>query len=80
MKAISIFPGKPNSVQVAELAKPSVDQVPNVCEVASVYNQQSSRRGGCLVRPAERKLRGLLRDVYPWVIAWTLLDSVTLQL
>jgi threonine dehydrogenase-like Zn-dependent dehydrogenase len=29
MKAISVFPGKPNSVQVAELPKPSLDQVPN---------------------------------------------------
>src|SRR5207249_3371848 len=29
MKAISVFPGKPNSVHVAELPKPSVDQVPN---------------------------------------------------
>src|SRR5256884_7146296 len=28
MKAISVFPGKPNSVHVAELPKPSVDQVP----------------------------------------------------
>src|SRR5438309_8347998 len=29
MKAISVFPGKPNSVHVAELPKPSVDQVPD---------------------------------------------------
>src|SRR5580765_5956296 len=29
MKAISVFPGKPNSVHVAELAKPSLDQIPN---------------------------------------------------
>jgi glucose 1-dehydrogenase len=29
MKAISVFPGKPDSVHVAELAKPSLDQVPN---------------------------------------------------
>src|SRR5437867_5882575 len=29
MKAISVFPGKPNSVHVAELPKPSVDQIPN---------------------------------------------------
>src|SRR2546426_4583889 len=29
MKAISVFPGKPNSVHVADLPKPSVDQVPN---------------------------------------------------
>src|SRR5216117_3473208 len=29
MKAISVFPGKPNSVHVAELPKPTVDQVPN---------------------------------------------------
>jgi hypothetical protein len=29
MKAISVFPGKPNSVQVADLPKPSIDQVPN---------------------------------------------------
>src|SRR5262250_1518388 len=28
MKAISVFPGKPNSVHLAEMAKPSVDQVP----------------------------------------------------
>jgi threonine dehydrogenase-like Zn-dependent dehydrogenase len=28
MKAISVLPGKPNSVHVAELAKPSLDQVP----------------------------------------------------
>src|SRR5215470_19217821 len=27
MKAISVFPGKPNSVHVAELPKPSLDQV-----------------------------------------------------
>jgi threonine dehydrogenase-like Zn-dependent dehydrogenase len=29
MKAISVFPGKPNSVHVAELPKPGLDQVPN---------------------------------------------------
>src|SRR5246500_1817181 len=29
MKAISVFPGKPNSVHVAELPKPSLEQVPN---------------------------------------------------
>jgi threonine dehydrogenase-like Zn-dependent dehydrogenase len=29
MKAISVVPGKPNSVHVAELPKPSLDQVPN---------------------------------------------------
>src|SRR5690348_1240116 len=29
MKAISVFPGKPNSVHLAELNKPSVDEVPN---------------------------------------------------
>src|SRR5213078_5243355 len=29
MKTISVFPGKPNSVHVAELPKPSVDNVPN---------------------------------------------------
>ena len=29
MKAVSVFPGKPNSAHVAELPKPSVDQVPN---------------------------------------------------
>jgi len=29
MKAISVFPGKPNSVHVADLPKPSIDQVPN---------------------------------------------------
>src|SRR6201993_229049 len=29
MKAISVFPGKPNSVHVADLPKPSLDQIPN---------------------------------------------------
>src|ERR1700758_715479 len=29
MKAISVFPGKPNSVHVADLPKPSLDEVPN---------------------------------------------------
>ena len=29
MKAISVFPGKPNSVHVAELPKPSLDHVPS---------------------------------------------------
>jgi threonine dehydrogenase-like Zn-dependent dehydrogenase len=29
MKAISVFPGKPNSVHLAELPRPSLDQVPN---------------------------------------------------
>src|SRR5215475_14937460 len=29
MKAISVFPGKPNSVHIAEMPKPSLDQVPN---------------------------------------------------
>jgi len=29
MKAISVFPGKPNSVHVAELPKPLLEQVPN---------------------------------------------------
>src|SRR3974390_1683264 len=29
MKAISVFPGKPNSVHVAELPKPSLEQIPN---------------------------------------------------
>jgi threonine dehydrogenase-like Zn-dependent dehydrogenase len=29
VKAISVFPGKPNSVHLAELNKPSVDEVPN---------------------------------------------------
>ena len=29
MKAISVFPGKPNSVHLAETQKPSLDQVPN---------------------------------------------------
>src|SRR5271167_387539 len=29
MKAISVFPGKPNSVHVADLPKPSVNDVPN---------------------------------------------------
>jgi glucose 1-dehydrogenase len=29
MKAISVFPGKPNSVHVADLPKPSLDQIPD---------------------------------------------------
>jgi glucose 1-dehydrogenase len=29
MKAVSVFPGKPNSVHLAELPKPSVDQIAN---------------------------------------------------
>jgi threonine dehydrogenase-like Zn-dependent dehydrogenase len=29
MKAIAVFPGKPNSVHLAELAKPSIDEIPN---------------------------------------------------
>jgi len=29
MKAISVFPGKPNSVHVADLPRPSLDKVPN---------------------------------------------------
>src|ERR671935_1037403 len=29
MRAIAVFPGKPNSVHLAELPKPSVDDVPN---------------------------------------------------
>ncbi len=29
MKAISVFPGKPNSVHLAELKKPSLEEVPN---------------------------------------------------
>ena len=29
MKAISVFPGKPNSVHLAELNKPSVSDIPN---------------------------------------------------
>src|SRR3954465_2915924 len=29
MKAISVFPGKPNSVHLAELNKPSLEEVPN---------------------------------------------------
>src|ERR671923_2190564 len=29
MKAISVFPGKPNSVHVADLPEPSLDEVPN---------------------------------------------------
>ena len=29
MKAIGVFPGKPNSVHLAELSKPSVDEVAN---------------------------------------------------
>lgn len=33
MKAISVFPGKPNSVHLADMNKPSVDEVPNGCGV-----------------------------------------------
>ena len=29
MKAIAVVPGKPNSVHLAELEKPSIDEVPN---------------------------------------------------
>src|SRR5438105_13506142 len=29
MKAISVFPGKPNSVHLAQLNKPSLEEVPN---------------------------------------------------
>src|SRR5262247_2272840 len=29
MKAIAVFPGKPNSVHLAELAKPSVHDIPD---------------------------------------------------
>ena len=29
MKAIAVFPGKPNSIHLAELTKPSVSDVPN---------------------------------------------------
>jgi threonine dehydrogenase-like Zn-dependent dehydrogenase len=29
MKAISVFPGKPESVHLTDLPKPAVDQVPN---------------------------------------------------
>ena len=29
MKAIAVFPGKPNTVHLAEMPKPSVDEVPN---------------------------------------------------
>jgi len=29
MKAISVFPGRPNSVHLAELKKPSIEEVPN---------------------------------------------------
>lgn len=29
MKAISVFPGKPNSVHIAEMPKPALDEVPN---------------------------------------------------
>ena len=29
MKAIAVFPGKPNSVHLAELSKPSVSDIPN---------------------------------------------------
>src|SRR5438309_5519195 len=29
MKAISVFPGKPNSVHLAELKKPSLEEIPN---------------------------------------------------
>jgi len=33
MKAISVLPGKPDSVHLAELDKPSLDEVPNGCGV-----------------------------------------------
>ena len=29
MKAVGVFPGRPNSVHLAELAKPSLEDVPN---------------------------------------------------
>ncbi|MDT5295196.1 MAG: hypothetical protein QOJ76_2076, partial [Acidobacteriota bacterium] len=29
MKAIAVFPGKPDSVHLAELPRPTVDEVPN---------------------------------------------------
>ena len=29
MKAISVFPGRPNSVHLTDLNKPSIDEVPN---------------------------------------------------
>ena len=29
MKAIAVFPGKPDSIHLAELAEPSLDDVPN---------------------------------------------------
>jgi hypothetical protein len=29
MKAITVFPGKPNTVQLTEVNKPSLDQIPN---------------------------------------------------
>ena len=29
MKAVSVFPGKPNSVHLADLNKPSIDEVPD---------------------------------------------------
>ncbi len=33
MKAVAVFPGKPNSVHLAELTKASVSEVPNGCGV-----------------------------------------------
>src|SRR5215472_15984790 len=33
MKAISVVPGKPNSVHLADLNKPSLDEIPNGCGV-----------------------------------------------
>ncbi len=29
MKAVAVYPGKPNSIHLAELPKPSVDEIPN---------------------------------------------------
>ncbi len=41
MKAISVFPGKPESVHLTDLPKPALDQVPNgaikvFCQVADI--------------------------------------------
>jgi threonine dehydrogenase-like Zn-dependent dehydrogenase len=33
MKAIAVYPGKPNTVHLAELPKPSIDEVPDGCGV-----------------------------------------------
>jgi hypothetical protein len=46
MQAVAVFPGKPNSVHLAHLSKPSLDEIPNEpCRVC-----RSQRRA---VRPAQ---------------------------